>query len=116
MNRPVFLTFLILLLVRIGRAFSAESVPDYQPVPADALSVPQTLLSLVHTPQVQAELGLTGSKLAAFLPVLRKLDGPWWKARIRPRPEQREITAELEQQLVGELESRSGAAAVRRLR
>lgn len=116
MNPLVSLTFLLTLLVCGGQVLAAESGPEYQPVAADALSVPQTLLSLIHTPQVQAELGLTGPKLASFLPVLRKLDGPWWMARIRPRPEQREITAKLEQQLVAELEDKCGAAAIRRLR
>ncbi len=89
---------------------------EYQPLSAEAKRIPQTLLSLIHAPEVQMELKLEPKKFASFMPVLQKIDGPWWRARILPEEKQRVITAQQENLLISELEKRFGTASVMRLR
>lgn len=96
-------------MVLIGVALSlslhcAIAFPDepleFVPVPAGSKYVPQTLLKLVHSPEVQLELGITGDKLASFESELRKIDGPWWASRIKPEPEQRKLIETQEKSLI----------------
>lgn len=78
--------------------------------------VPQTLLNLIHTPQVQGEIKLSGEVLREFMPILQEIDGPWWRARIRKPSEQRSITAQQEARLLQALGTRISPAAMKRLK
>lgn len=89
-----------------ARAFS-------QAVEAEPL-IPQNLLKLVHTPEVQKELGLESD--SRMLDVLRKIDRVWWPSRNLPEEKQVETTRELERQLYDALGKILSPAKMRRLR
>jgi peroxiredoxin len=76
--------------------------------------VPQNLLKLIHTPQVQKELGLEGD--TRLLDVLKKIDRVWWPSRILPEAKQAETTRELEEQLRGALNKILSPETMQRLR
>lgn len=76
--------------------------------------VPQNLLKLIHTPQVQKELGLEGD--TRLLDVLKKIDRVWWPSRILPEAKQAETTRELEEQLRGALKKILSPETMQRLR
>ncbi len=78
---------------------AADPIP-LEPVPATLTTVPQNLLKLIHAPEVQKELDLEGDSLDSFLSELAKIDGPWWRVRIRPLDEQRKVIAKQEQALI----------------
>ena len=84
----------------ISSTWAADSSP-LQAISADLTAVPQNLLKLVHTPEVQKELQLEGDSLTSFLDELARIDGPWWRARIKPDAEQRKIIANQEQLQIG---------------
>jgi hypothetical protein len=94
--------------------FAADTIP-FEPTPAKVGSVPQNLLKLVHAPEVQKELELAGDQLASFEEALSKIDGPWWKARIKPESEQRTIIAAQEALLIKLLKSTLSPEKLRRL-
>jgi peroxiredoxin len=75
--------------------------------------VPQNLLKLVHTPEVQKELGLEGD--ARLLSVLRKIDSVWWPSRNLPETKQVETTGGLEKELLDALGKILSPAKMRRL-
>lgn len=102
--------------IQCRHATAADPALVYQPLSPQHTRVPQTALNLIHTPEVQKELGLSSDKLSAFLPKLQQIDGPWWQARIRPEEEQRRITADAEARLFAELGQIMGASAATRLR
>ncbi len=83
----------------ISSTWAADSSP-LQAISADLTAVPQNLLKLVHTPEVQKELQLEGDSLTSFLDELARIDGPWWRVRIKPEAEQRKIIANQEQLLI----------------
>ena len=90
------------ILVAIGpcsNSWSADPV-RMEAISAELTVVPQNLLKLVHAPEVQKELRLEGESLKSFLEELVKIDGPWWRSRIKPAEEQRKIIANQEQQLI----------------
>ncbi len=58
--------------------------------------VPQVLLPLVHAREVHKELRLSGSQIAQLEQFFVKVDGPWFRARILPAQEQREVIDKLE--------------------
>lgn len=89
---------------------------QYGGVSADMVAVPQNLLGLSHTPEVQAELLTSAEQIAEWERVLREIDASWWPARILPADQQRKIIADLEIQLVQTLERMRGKEAVQRLR
>ena len=107
---------LVLALHSYSRLPAASPSLNIQPLAAESKGIPQTLLSLIHAPEVQAELKLTSKQMDAFLPTLQKIDGPWWRARILPEPQQRAVTAEQEKLLIAELQRRFGPSVVQRLR
>ena len=86
-------------LTNVVEARFADPV-HFEIVPAELTAVPQNLLKLVHAPEVQKELQLDGELLSSFLRELAKIDGPWWRSRIRPEEEQRKIISEQEKVLV----------------
>ncbi len=61
--------------------------------------VPQRLLQLAHTPEVQAELGLSSDRLAAFEKMLAEVDAVWFPSRNQPTDKARETLAGLEKQV-----------------
>ncbi len=95
---------------------AAEPAFQYQSLDPAQTQVPQTLLGIVHTPEVQDELRLTGTKLNGFLPLLKEIDGPWWRARILPEAKQREVTAAQEELLIQAVAKHVDKTAVKRLR
>ncbi len=96
----------------------AASEPSlaHAPLSADLKAVPQNLLALSHTPEVQRELKLDSKELEEWESALRDIDKIWWPARILPLDQQRKIIAELETKLVAGLERIHGNSSVRRLR
>ncbi len=77
--------------------------------------VPQTLLKLIHTPEVQKELGFQPED-EKLLAVLREIDGPWWRSRNLPEEKQQGIISELEKQLLKELKGILSEDKIKRLR
>ena len=91
--------FFAMVLSPHSRVWGADRVA-FDSVAAELTVVPQNLLKLVHTPEIQKELQLEGDSLSSFLLELVKIDGPWWRARIKPEEEQRKIIANQEQLLI----------------
>jgi peroxiredoxin len=84
----------------------AGQSPKYDALGAELNLVPQTLLGLIHAPEVQQEVGLKQPASDEFLKRLREVDGPWWRSRNLPEAERRGIIAkqeELLQELLGKL-------------
>lgn len=77
--------------------------------------VPQTLLKLIHAPEVQEELGIQPDD-DSLLDILREIDGPWWRSRNLPEEKQREAVRELEKQLLAELKGILKEDKIKRLR
>ena len=97
----------VIACVPIARVFCEES--EKTPV------IPQTLLKLIHAPEVQEELGLNVDE-DTLLAVLRKIDGLWWRSRNLSEDRQRETVGELEKQLLTELKSLLKEGKIKRLR
>ena len=98
-----------------SRSLAADSSP-LQAISADLTTVPQNLLKLVHTPEVQKELQLEGDALTSFLEELTKIDGPWWRVRVKPEAEQRKIIASQEQLLIALLGKHVSTEKLERLK
>ena len=96
----------ILLGVNSNRGFS-------QTVEEEPL-IPQNLLKLIHTPEVQKELGLEED--ARLLKILREIDRIWWPSRLLPEAKQIETTRELEKRLLDSLSQILAPAKIKRLR
>lgn len=99
-----------------GRLFAKEPSLEYAPLSAELLAVPQNLLALSHTPEVQRELNFDSNELVQWETALRDIDKIWWPARILPGDQQRKIVAELETKLVVGLERIKSRSSVNRLR
>ena len=82
-----------LMLVSLVPAFAVAQETD------TAKLLPQRLLQLVHTPEVQAELELSPSEQAAFEELLAKVDAVWLPSRNLPPDETRTKVAELENEV-----------------
>jgi hypothetical protein len=59
--------------------------------------IPRFLRGLVHAPEVQTELKLTGEQVASLETLFRKIDARWFPARILPAEQQAVVIHELEQ-------------------
>lgn len=96
---------LLALVVAFGlqSSLSASDPISFDAIPADLTVVPQNLLKLIHTPEVQKELKLEGDSLNSFLEELAVIDGLWWRVRIRPEDEQRKVIANQEQLMIDSL-------------
>jgi peroxiredoxin len=103
------------LLVASG-LFASDAILQYGPLPPELTAVPQNLLGLIHTPEVQRELKLNGKQLADLESVLRQIDAVWWPSRILPVDQQRKVVAEQETVLIESVERQLGESAVHRLR
>lgn len=108
----------LLLCILCGARFSwaADSPAEYGQLLPEQLSVPQNLLNLVHSREVQKELGLTAQNLVQWEKLLREIDAVWWPARILSASEQRKVIATLEVKLMEQGESLLGRDGVKRLR
>ena len=107
---PLSLRFLRRLVVAatlvaslVGPARSGAQDPAAATKPAapslpfnPATYVPQVILPLLHTPQVQAELGIEGAKLGQLEQLFATVDGDWWRARNLPPAEQRAAITKVE--------------------
>jgi thiol-disulfide isomerase/thioredoxin len=108
--RPLSLRFLRRLVVAatlvaslVAPARSGAQAPAAPAKPADsrlpnnpADYVPQVILPLLHTPQVQAELGIEGAKREQLEQLFATVDGDWWRARNLPPAEQRAAITKVE--------------------
>ena len=108
--RPLFLRFLSRLvvaatlvasLVAPARSGAQDPAAATQPaapsLPFNPVTyIPQVILPLLHTPQVQAELGIEGAKLGQLEQLFATVDGDWWRARNLPPLKQRAATAKVE--------------------
>ena len=108
--RPLSLRFLRGLVVAatlvaslVAPARSGAQAPAAATQPAapslpfnPATYVPQVILPLLHTPQVQAELGIEGAKLGQLEQLFATVDGDWWRARNLPPAEQRAAITKVE--------------------
>ncbi|QDU98659.1 redoxin domain-containing protein [Lignipirellula cremea] len=77
--------------------------------------VPQTLLSLAHTPEVWQELQLTPRQTASLEQLFAQIDGPWFRSRLLPPDKQRPIIEAAEQQLHDWLQQNATEPQRRRL-
>ncbi len=89
---------------------------EYTSLDPELAAVPQNLLNLVHTAEVQKELNFSAEQLASWEKSLRGIDIQWWPSRILPSTQQRKLIAKLELQVVTTLESLLGSNATVRLR
>ena len=104
-NVTVLIAFALFTLVP---GFAYSQTTEVEPL------VPQSLLKLVHTPEVQKELGLEGD--ARLLEILKDVDRVWWPSRNLPKAKQVETTRELETRLIDALSKILSPATMRRLR
>ncbi|MFN6314614.1 MAG: redoxin domain-containing protein [Planctomyces sp.] len=104
--RLVVLVATILLGMDSNRVFAQTE--------EEAPLVPQNLLKLIHTPEVQQELGLEDDP--RLLTVLRDIDRTWWPSRLLPAAKQIETTRELEKRLLHALTQQLTPQKTRRLR
>lgn len=106
-----------LLLAAIASVAAAgQPEIEYGPVAAELVAVPQTLLKLAHSEEVQKDLGLSSTRLVEWEEALRTIDRDWWPSRIRPFSERRATVARLEAALMSDTERLLGDDAVKRLR
>ena len=103
-----FFLMVVTVLFCAGSKRALAQAVDAEPM------IPQNLLKLVHTPEVQKELGLEGD--ARLLELLREIDRVWWPSRILPEQKQTETTRELEKRLLDALSKILSPAKIRRLR
>jgi len=95
---------------------AGEAAKPYGPLSADLVAVPQNLLSLIHTEEVQKELGFSAEQLEAWEKPMREIDRVWWPSRNLPMAKSRAVVADLEVKAVAEIDQILGDAAVIRLR
>lgn len=116
MWKRTYLHLIAWLLYFVSASSAEEPNLEFASLPAEISAVPQNLLGLAHTPEVQQELRLDSKQLVAFETILREIDAIWWPARILPADQQRKIIADLEMKLVSSLEKLRGKPAANRLR
>ena len=101
LRRLVVAATLVASLVAPARSIAQPPAAPAKPAdtrlptnPAD--SIPQVILPLLHTPQVQAEIGIEGAKLAQLEQLFAQVDGDWWRARNLPPVQQRAAITKVE--------------------
>jgi peroxiredoxin len=75
-----------------------------QPASSDKLHgdlVPQNLLRLIHASEVQHELGLNDVEVQRLEAFFKEIDGHWFRSRVLPASEQRQVISKLEGRLHG---------------
>ncbi|XZE46653.1 redoxin domain-containing protein [Pirellulaceae bacterium SH467] len=106
--RNAFVVIAPLILLIAGRVAHSDE-PQPKPV------IPQTLLKLIHAPEVQEELGLQPDS-ESLMTILREIDGPWWRSRNLPEEKQQEVVELLERKLLADLKTILKDDRLRRLR
>ncbi|MSR25798.1 MAG: redoxin domain-containing protein [Planctomycetaceae bacterium] len=101
LRRHVVAATLVFSLVAPARSGAQDPAAATKPAAPSlpfnpATYVPQVILPLLHTPQVQAELGIEGAKLGQLEQLFATVDGDWWRARNLPPLKQRAATAKVE--------------------
>ena len=101
LRRHVVAATLVFSLVAPARSGAQDPAAATKPaapsLPFNPVTyVPQVILPLLHTPQVQAELGIEGAKLGQLEQLFATVDGDWWRARNLPPLKQRAATAKVE--------------------
>ena len=101
LRRHIVAATLVASLVAPARSGAQAPAAATQPaVPSlpfnPATYIPQVILPLLHTPQVQAELGVEGAKLDQLEQLFATVDGDWWRARNLPPVEQRAAITKVE--------------------
>lgn len=76
--------------------------------------IPQNLLKLIHSPEVQSELGVADDE--RLVTILRDLDAVWWPARILPEDKQVATVRDLEVKLIDALKPMLSETKLKRLR
>jgi len=109
-----FLLGIAFFMFVANHGFSADPTA-YEPVSADNLKVAQTLLGLVHTVEVQKELGVNDTNRRAFETGLREIDAQWWPSRLMDIKPRRKLVSDLEKRLDSHIQQVLGQAATRRL-
>ena len=99
---------IVLAMVCLAPTVSLAQTDEADPI------VPQNLLKLIHTPEVQRELGLEADK--RLLAILKDLDRVWWPARNLPDSKQVEAIKGLEAKLLDALKPLVTPAKLTRLR
>ena len=101
LRRLVVAATLVASLVAPARSIAQPPAAPAKPAdtrlptnPADY--IPQVILPLLHTPQVQAEIGIEGAKLAQLEQLFAQVDGDWWRARNLPPVQQRAAITKVE--------------------
>jgi peroxiredoxin len=74
------------------------------------------LLALLHAPEVHEELALDAAQLSELEALFESIDGPWFRARIVKKEEQRPILERLEQQANQQFVAKLSAAQQKRLK
>lgn len=100
--------------VALSIIFLGPTIAMSQGTETDEAIVPQNLLKLIHTSEVQRELGLEGDK--RLLLILKDIDRVWWPARILPELKQVEKIKGLEEKLLDALKPILSTSKLRRLR
>lgn len=117
----VYLFTLILLFIHSDANGQSSSKPRnprlaFAPLGAELNIVPQNLLRLLHSREMQTELGFTASKLETLEEQLREIDREWWPSRKLAPNDQRRVVAKCEEKGVETVKSLLGDAAIERLR
>lgn len=117
MNRRMlqWAAFICLMIGTNAETAKGDATP-YASLSADSVAVPQNLLSLIHTEEVQKELGFSEEQLEDLEASMRKIDRVWWPSRNLPTTKARAVVADLEIQTIAEVGRILGDAAVVRLR
>lgn len=103
------------LLIMITVLACLPNASGFCEEPKQTPIVPQTLLKLIHAPEVQEEFGLQPDD-EALLAVLPEIDATWLSNRNQPEEKQHETVSELEMQLLKELKSLVKEDKIKRLR
>lgn len=101
---------LSLLLVSCAHADQSVVPGEYRAL------VPHRLLPMLHTPEIHAELALSGEQVKELETLFATVDGPWFRARILPQDEQLATLDQLEQQVHAWLAKNATAQQQRRVR
>lgn len=109
-NGPSYIAFAV---VAVSSAWATIFAIAAEPI---EVAIPQNLLKLVHASEVQTELGINSENVEPFSKLLSEIDSKWWPSRIQPEKVQQKLVAELETQLLTELNAMLPADRLRRLR
>lgn len=119
-SRDLMITILCLLPFHAVSGFVRQSaeMPDQEILAIVAPSenlIPQTLLAIVHAPEIQNQLQLDERNQIELKAILKAIDRSWWPARNLPGEQLRELTSRLELELLNQFQEKFPPSATRRL-